>query len=46
MTNKVINRYSIELEMPADLVPPGLPVRCIATNTEDGSTTEAEQSFS
>ena len=41
MTNKVIDRYSIELEMPADLAQPSLPVRCIATNTEDGSTTEA-----
>jgi hypothetical protein len=40
MTNKVIDRYSIELEMPADLAQPSLPVHCIATNTEDGSTTE------
>lgn len=41
MTNKVIDRYSIELEMPADLAQPGLSVRSIATNTEDGSPPEA-----
>jgi hypothetical protein len=40
MTNKVIDRYSLELEMSDDLAQPGLPVRCIATNTDDDSTAE------
>ena len=39
MTNKVIDRYSLELEMPSEHEG-GLPVRCIATNTEDRSTAE------
>ena len=41
MMNKVIDQYSLELEMSDDLAQPGLPVRCIATNAEDNSTAEA-----
>ena len=37
MTNKVIDRYSRELEMSDDLPQSGLLVRCIATNTDDDS---------
>lgn len=41
MMNRVIDQYSLELEMSDNLAPPGLPVRCIATNTEDNSAAEA-----
>jgi hypothetical protein len=41
MTNRVIDRYNLELEMSDDFAQPGLPVRCIATNTDDDSTAEA-----
>lgn len=41
MMNKVIDQYGLELEMSDNLAPPSLPVRCIATNTEDNSTAEA-----
>ncbi len=40
MENRVIDRYSVELEAPAEQAKSGLPVRCIATNTDDKSTAE------
>ena len=40
MTNKVIDHYSLELEMSSEHEG-GLPVRCIATNTDDLSAAEA-----
>lgn len=41
MKNRVIDRYSLELEMSGEPENSGLPVRCIATNTDDDSTAES-----
>jgi hypothetical protein len=41
MDNKVIDRYTLELEALSEHEHSPLPVRCIATNTADNSTAEA-----
>ena len=41
MQNRAIDRYSLELEAPAENTDASLPVRCVATNTDDNSTAEA-----
>jgi hypothetical protein len=41
MDNKIIDRYTLELEAPNEPVDKGSPIRCIATNMSDNSTAEA-----
>jgi hypothetical protein len=41
MQNRAIDRYSLELDAPAENTEAGRAVRCVATNTDDNSTAEA-----
>jgi hypothetical protein len=41
MDNKIIDQYTLELEMLSEDEGKPSPVRCIATNTDDKSTAEA-----
>lgn len=45
MQNRAIDRYSLELEAPTENTDAGLPVRCLATNTDDNSTAEVWLTF-
>jgi hypothetical protein len=45
MDNRVIDRYTLELEALSEHEHSPLPVRCIATNTDDKSTAEAWMSL-
>jgi len=41
MQDKALDHYTLELEAPSEPENESLPIRCIATNTNDDSATEA-----